>query len=490
MSDEPDRDEMAGDLDVEAPRGGAGASESTEAVDGARVEPSPGRGRTFGPPALVLVALLAGCVGAVVAGGGVYVATRSGAAPPVAAEAAEVQYQCPMHPSIVQDHPGTCPICGMNLVKMEGVAAGGQAEGASGAEGLATVQIDSDRQQLIGLRTAEVTRGPIGGAWRTVGRVAVDETRVRHANVKVGGFVETVFVDYIGKAVRKGQPLFSIYSPELYAAQQEYLLALQTRRRLSEAGGLAQNGEDLVASARRRLQLWDIPDSELDRLEQTGEATKSLTLYSPISGVVVKKDVVDGMRLEPGAMPYEIVDLSTVWVLADVYESELRFIEEGMEATLALKAFPDRAFRGRVAFVEPLLDPTTRTVKVRLAFPNPSGDLRPEMFGEVTLLGPLREAVRVPSDALVESGSQTVVFVALGDGKFSPREIRVGARDGDLVEVVEGLAEGERVVSRANFLVDSESRLKASLAALAAEKVEGAPTEGPASDPHAGHGGR
>ncbi|MFZ5479536.1 MAG: efflux RND transporter periplasmic adaptor subunit [Myxococcota bacterium] len=459
------------------------------------------RRRTFGPVGLAL----AGLVGAVLSGGAVYLATRG--VPPeepavvAAPEAPAERWQCPMHPSIVQDHPGTCPICGMNLVRMEdGVAVAPDAVPEEPRpEGLAEVHIDPARQQLIGLRTAEVTRGMVGGAWRTAGKVAVDETRVRHVNVKVGGFVEEVFVDYTGKPVRKGQALFTIYSPELYSAQQEYLLALQTRRRLAEAGGLAQTGEELVASARRRLQLWDIPTAEIDRLEQTGEATKTLTLYSPISGVVVRKDVVEGMRLEAGTMPYEIVDLSEVWVLADVYESELRFVEQGMHAALSLKAFPNRTFEGRVAFVDPLLDPRTRTVKVRMSFPNASGELRPEMFGEVTLHGPEREALRVPADAIIDSGSRTVVFVALGEGKFAPREIQAGESDGERVEVVSGLTEGERVVSRANFLVDSESRLKASLAALAVEGAKpdaggakpDASSEPPApADPHAGHGGR
>jgi Cu(I)/Ag(I) efflux system membrane fusion protein len=205
-------------------------------------------------------------------------------------------------------------------------------------------------------------------------------------------------------------------------------------------------------------------------------------VYSPASGVVTKKDVVDGMKLEAGAMPYEIVDLSTVWVLADVYENELRFVKLGADATLHLKAYPDREFTGKVVFIDPLLDANTRTVKVRLTFPNPAGDLRPEMFGEVTLQLGARDGIVVPSDAIIDSGTKKIVFVAQGDGKFAPREVELGWIDGANVEVTRGLAAGEKVVTRANFLIDSESRLRASLNEMAqpeSARVLPSATEGP-----------
>ncbi len=282
-----------------------------------------------------------------------------------------------------------------------------------------------------------------------------------------------MFVDFVGKAVQKGQPLFTIYSPDLVAAQEEYLLAVKARGTV--AGSFAASSEDLVDAARRKLQLWDIPAADIARLEKAGEVTKTLTLRSPISGVVVKKDVVDGMQLQAGAMPYEIVDLSTVWVLADVYESDLRKVKVGMPATLTLKAYPLAPVEGRVAFIDPLLDPQTRTVKVRLEFPNKSGDLRPEMFGEVLLKGQAHEGRRIPADAVVNSGTRSIVFVALGDGKFQPRELKLGDSDGQFVEVVEGLDAGDQVVTRANFLVDSESRLRASLASMQSGAAPAAP---------------
>ena len=394
------------------------------------------------------------------------------------------QWQCPMHPSIVQDHPGDCPICGMKLVKVEGTggSAGGDA-GAPAPEGLSEVTIDAGRQQLIGLKIAHAERGPIGGSWRTSGRVAIDETRVHHVNVKFSGFMEHVHGDFIGRLVKKGEPLFSIYSPELLAAQEEYVLALRTRKSLGQAGGMGADGDALVAAARRKLELWDVPRSEIARIERTGETSRTITFYTPATGVLTKKDVVPGMRVNAGDMPFEIVDLSRVWVLADAYESDLRHVKVGTSAKLTLKAFPNHTFDGRVAFIDPFLDPKTRTAKVRVEVPNPAGQLKPEMFGEVVFQGRSREGVRIPTDAIIRSGTKSVVFLALGDGKFRPREVQVGEGDASFVEVVSGIEPGQGVVTRANFLIDSESRLRASLAALSSTDAA------PASAGHAGHGG-
>ena len=381
-----------------------------------------------------------------------------------AAPAPKAQYQCPMHPAVVRDHPGDCPICGMKLLLVEAEPAA-----RSEVDGLASIEIDPARQQLIGLKTALVDTGPIGGAFRTVGRVSVDETQVRRVSVKVPGYVEQVFVDFVDKAVKKGQPLFSLYSPEVLSAENELLAA---RRGQQPA---------LAASARRRLELWDVPQSELDRLEQEGVPARSVVFVSPANGVVTKKEIVEGARLEAGAMPYEVVDLSTLWVLADVYETELRFVSPGMQATLSLHAFPGRRYVGKVLFVDPLLDPRSRTARVRLAFPNKGAELKPEMFGEVVIERPAREVLRVPSDALISSGTDEVVFVATGDGRFEPRRLSVGERARDYTEVLEGLSDGEAVVTRANFLVDSESRLRASLARMSSD------TASVSAGAHAGH---
>ena len=442
---------------------------------------------------IAVAGILIGAVGATV------VARLRHDAPSAVAHEQTDLYQCPMHPNYTSDKPGDCPICGMKLVKVEQQDGGRKvafyrspmnpfqtspvprkdemgmdfvpvyeddAPGAGDVSGLAGVKIDAQRQQLIGLRTAEVTRGPISGDWPTVGRVAVDETRVRKVNVKVDGFVEKLFADYTGKVIHKGQPLLSLYSPDLLSAQQDYALALRTRRELG--GGV---GDDLVAAARRRLELWDISPFQIEALERTQIPRRTLTLVSPIEGVITAKNVVQGSRLAAGDTPFEITDLSQVWVLADAHETDLPRVRLATPVTLTLAAIPNRVFKGRVSFIEPVLDAKTRTARVRLAFANPRGELRPEMFGEVLFHSRPRQSLRVPSDAIIDSGERKVVFVAAGDGRFEPRAIKTGDSSGELVEVLSGLDEGERVVVRASFLVDSESRLKAALAAPASKSA-------------------
>jgi Cu(I)/Ag(I) efflux system membrane fusion protein len=415
-----------------------------------------------------------------------------------------------MHPTITADHPGDCPICGMKLVEVRQEESPPAAAPASGERriafyrspmnpgqtsptprqdemgmdyvpvyqdelqgsggppvgGLAPVTIAPGRQQLIGLRTVPVTEGPVAGTWRTVGRVQIDPTRVRRTNTKVEGYVERLYVDFVGRPVRRGEPLFSLYSPSLLAAEGEYVLALQTREALAQAGAATASGDTLVASARRKLELWDVPAEELARLERTRQPAKTLTVLSPISGVVTAKNVVEGTRLNPGDSPYEITDLDVVWVMADAYETDLAQVRLRMPASLTLPAYPNRTFTGTVDFVDPLLDSRTRTTKVHLHFANPTGELMPEMFGEVVLAGAGRQGLRIPADAVVRSGTIDVVFLSLGEGRFEPREVYLGARNGNLVEVVSGLEAGQEVVTRANFLVDSESQLRASLAAI------------------------
>jgi Cu(I)/Ag(I) efflux system membrane fusion protein len=407
-------------------------------------------------------------------------------------------YQCPMHPQIIMDHEGTCPICGMELVPMESEAPKDpgkprfyrspmnpsitsqvpmkdemgmdyvpvyesdlKGEGSS-VEGHAAIKIDPERQQLIGLRTEKVAEGSVSGELRTLGRVVVDETRVRKVTVKVEGFVEKLFVDFVGKPVAKGQPLFSLYSPEFVSAQREYLLALKTQKALA-GGSLQSSGGDLLDAARRRLQLWDVPQEAIERLEKTGEVARAITLRSPISGVVTAKTVVEGARLTSADIPFEITDLSRVWVQADVYEAELGLVKVGMPAELTTTG---AALHGRVAFIDPVMDPKTRTAKARVEFANPKGELKPEAFVEVLLKGQGHKGLIIPLDAVLDAGTTKVVFVALGEGKFEPREVTTGTTVGENVEIKTGLKAGEAVVVRANFLVDSESRLKAALAQM------------------------
>jgi len=481
-------------------------SNELETKAGGTSKPAPSR-----PTArLVTMAVVVLVVGLALGVGATWLAMRKSGAAHVGASAAADKplYQCPMHPTITSDHPGDCLICGMKLFEVRGEAKAAAAAGAGtskilfyrspmnpsqtsptprkdemgmdylpvyrdeaqgggpSVEGLATVTIDPARQQLIGLQIAPVTRGSVSGSWRTVGRVEVDPTRVRKTNVKVQGYVERLYVDFVGRPVRRGQPLFSLYSPSLLAAQDEYVLALQTRDALNKAGSTDNGGAALVEGARRKLELWDVPGEEIQRLEQTRTPSRALTFFSPISGVVTAKIVVQGSVVNAGDTPYEITDLGKVWVMADAYEGDLAAVHVGMPAALTLKTYPGRVFRGNVAFIDPLLDPATRTAKVHMHFPNPGLELKPEMYGDVVLEGRDRKGLRIPGDAVIRAGTKDVVFLALGEGKFSPREVQLGARNGSEVEVKSGLEAGQQVVTRANFLVDSESRLRASLAAL------------------------
>ncbi len=424
---------------------------------------------------LVATAAISGVLGAVIA-------TRLAAPAAPLVEAAPVEtWTCPMHPTIVQDHPGDCPICGMKLVRVDDAetsAGGAHGPGEVDAGHLepghpdrAEIEIDPRRQQLIGLRTVAIDRGPVGASLRTYGRLAVDETRTRRVTMKVPGYVERLHADFLGKEIRRGQTLFSLYSPEILAAEEELLLARRS------GGGASE------AAARRKLQLWDVPESELARLEREGTASRSVPFPSPVSGVVTRKDVVEGARLALGDAPLELTDLSTVWLFAELFEPELRRISLGDRATIRLPALPDRTLEAEVQFIDPRLDPRTRSARVRFALPNPDGLLRPDMYAEVTLHRPTREVLRVPTDALIPAGDAALVFVALGAGRFGPRRVTVGERGREFAEVTSGLAAGELVVTQANFLVDSESSLRASLARLGGAT----PAPAPAPDAHEAH---
>jgi multidrug efflux pump subunit AcrA (membrane-fusion protein) len=456
----------------------------------------PARIRTLG---LVVLGLVAGVGGTLLLRPGAHDGHQHAAASD--ASPGKHMFQCPMHPQIIQDHPGKCPICGMDLVPME--SAGPTDKGkilfyrnpmnpsitaqvpmkdemgmdyvpvyqadlkGAGAtiEDHSTVTIDRERQQLIGLRTEKVVEGSVSGELRALGRVVVDETRVRKVNVKVEGFVEKLFVDFVGKPVAKGQPLFSLYSPEFVSAQREYLLALSTQKALS-GGSLQGSGGELLDSARRRLGLWDVPKETIDHLEKTGEVQKALILRSPISGVVTVKNVMEGARITPADILFEITDLSHVWVQVDVYEAELSRAKVGMPAEMTTQASPGKIFKGRIAFVDPVMDPKTRTAKARVEFQNAAGELKPDMFGDVVLRGQGRKGLLIPLDAVLDAGTTKVAFVSLGEGRFEPREVTTGITVGEKVEIITGLKVGDEVVVRANFLVDSESRLKAALAQM------------------------
>jgi Cu(I)/Ag(I) efflux system membrane fusion protein len=327
----------------------------------------------------------------------------------------------------------------------------------------APVRIDAKQRQITGVTYGTAERRVLEKVIRTVARFDVDERKVAAVTLKVGGYVERLFVDYTGKPVRKGEPLLSIYSPDLVSAEHEYLLARQTEKALakSQSSSVSESAVSLVRASRDRLRLWDLTEPQIRRLEQSGKPDLDATIVSPVSGVVLEKAVIAGQRVEPGAMLYRIGDLSTVWVYGDVYEYDLPFVKAGQPADIRLSSVPDRTFHAKVAYVYPTLDAKTRTVRVRFELPNTEdGFLRPEMYGSVELRVPLGERLVVPKTAVLDSGRRRIVFVAATDGTHEPRDVEVGFRSDDWIEVKEGLAAGERVVTSANFLLDSESQLQ------------------------------
>jgi Cu(I)/Ag(I) efflux system membrane fusion protein len=325
------------------------------------------------------------------------------------------------------------------------------------------ITVPLQRLQTIGVKYQEVARRPMAKAVRTVGRVAVDERRLAKVTIKFHGWIEDLSVSATGDRVRKGQVLFTIYSPDLVASQEEYLLAVQGQKQLgrSEFPEVSRGSKELLDAARRRFQLWDITEDHIRELERTGKVMKTLPIHSPITGTVIKKDVVAGAHVDPGQELYTIADLSRVWILADVYEYELAFVKKGQQAAVTLSYEPGTVLTARVGFVYPTLDPKTRTAKVRFELANPEEKLKPDMYANVELNVDLGTRLAIPSEAVIESGQKQIVFLHHGGGRLEPRLIRTGVKTGELSEVLEGLKEGEHIVTSANFLIDSESRLKA-----------------------------
>jgi Cu(I)/Ag(I) efflux system membrane fusion protein len=375
-------------------------------------------------------------------------------------------YTCGMHPWVIVPHPGDCPICGMKLVPLDPAKFSGQ------------VTISPVVAQNIGVRVEKVQEGSGSGSIRTVGTVTPDETLLGDVNVKVSGWIERLYVDYLGAPVRRGQPLFELYSPDLYAAQGEYLLAYKATQRAADGGGKLASGfgRELLEPARTKLSLYDIGAAQIKALEARGKPRKTMTIVSPQKGVVTEKHAFEGMNVTPGMTAFRIADLSRVWVMATLYEYQSRDVKVGQPATMTLTYLPGQKFEGKVVYIYPFLDEKTRQINVRLEFPNPDLTLKPGMYTTVVFDGTsTNRHLSVSRSAVIDTGERQVAFVARGEGRFEPRKVSMGAETDDgKVEILSGLEPGELVVTSGQFLIDSEARMREALARM----MKGAPVAG------------
>ena len=386
----------------------------------------------------------------------------------------ETLYTCGMHPQVIQDKPGNCPICGMKLTPIRKQGAGASADAPAESQ---VIAVDPVTTQNMGIRTALVTRGPLRRLIRTVGTIDYNETGLADVTTKFRGWVEKLYVDATGQQVHRGEPLFEIYSPELYSAQREYVLALQGATNTA-------SGASLRASALTKLKFFDISDEQIAELDRTREPRKTLRISAPQDGFVVEKGVVQGQLVEAGMRLYRLADLSLVWVQAQIYEQDLAYLHLGQEATVSLAYLSDREFRGRVTYIYPNIDEKTRTARVRMEFHNPGYFLKPGMFATVEVAADLeRSALLVPDMAILRSGEKNTVFVALEGGKFEPRTVVLGPQaEHDHYQVISGLSEGERIVTSGQFMLDSESQLREAIQKMTEPRQAGKTDEGSAPE--------
>jgi len=358
----------------------------------------------------------------------------TGCKPPVPRETVTAHYLCPMHPQITSDTPGSCSICGMDLVLTPRFTG-------------SNVTITSESQQRIGLTLSPVEKRAWGREIRAPATIVADETKLYHVNTKVDGWVEKMFVATTGQYVRKGDPLFTLYSPSLMSAQAEHLSA-----------------DDLLRPvARRRLELMDMTDEQIARLEETKQIHKTMTVYAPASGYLIERSIATGHKVNAGDLVLTLADLSNVWADADLFQNDIALVNTGIVVEIIVN---DQNYIGNVNFISPTVDPETHTVKVRVELPNPNMHLKPGMWATAHLKIHLGERLTIPSVAVLRTGERIYAFKDTGDGHFVPVELKIGARDSGWLEVLRGLADGDKVVTSANFLVDSESQLQAAWAGI------------------------
>ncbi len=339
----------------------------------------------------------------------------------------------------------------------------------SKATPLAPIQLSVERLQSIGVKLGVVERKPVDDEIRATGTVAIDEARLSYVQTRISGHIEKVFADATYQYVRKGQRLFTIHSPELVVAEREYLLAKQNAKNLSQSTvpGVAEGVASMLDSSRERFEQWNIPEQEIARLESTGQVVEGLEIDSPVSGYITERNALPNLNVQPETRLYTIADLSSVWVLAQIFQNDLARIRIGAPTSLSLDSYPGRTFRGKVDFIYPDVDMTTRTARVRLLFPNPNLTLSPGMFVNVTLQVPLGNQLVIPVSGVLQSGTRQIVFVDRGAGNLEPRDVQLGPQAGDQFIVLKGLKAGERIVTSANFLIDSESQLQAAIGSFA-----------------------
>jgi len=364
----------------------------------------------------------------------------------------------PMHPAYKSDKPGIAPDCGMTLVPKYADDAGATKMPAG------TVVIPEDKQVLAGVRTTKVAREALTRDIRTTAQIVADETRIAHVHVKVAGYIDHVYVDYVGQLVNTGDPLFTLYSPDLVSTQEEYLIAKRGENTLTAAPfkEIAQGAQSLLASTRQRLKLWDISDDQINELDETGKVSRDLTFYSPVTGFVTDRKAFPQTSVTPDTELYTVSDLSSVWANADIFEYEVPFVKLGQRVTFTLSYYPGKTYTGTISFIYPTVDPQTRTVKVRVQIPNPGFALKPQMFADAQLRVNYGTQLLVPQEAVLDSGTSQQVFIVHPNGVFEPRKVTLGPVIDGNVAVLSGLKAGETVVTSGNFLIDSESRLKTS----------------------------
>ncbi|OGR30393.1 MAG: efflux transporter periplasmic adaptor subunit [Desulfuromonadales bacterium GWD2_54_10] len=375
-------------------------------------------------------------------------------------------WTCSMHPFIIKDKPGTCPICGMELIKkLDSAPAAGAAqtpEQKQQAEMLGHVSMSANQRIMANVATVEARQQTLNKEINAVGIVQFDQSRQAKVTAWIAGRIDKLHVNTVGAFVAKDKPVAEVYSPDLLATQQEYLLAVKSREQLksSPIPSISQNGDGLVASARQRLMLFGVKESQIAELEKAGKPTIKLPIYTPLSGIVIEKMVQQGQYVNVGDPLFNIADLSRVWVEIEIYENEFPNIRIDQAVEILSQSYPGRPFSGRVAFIYPFLDPKTRTVKARVEMPNPGLKLKPDMFVNAIIKVGLGKAIVVPVTAVMDSGKRQTVWVETQPGMFEPREVQVGQRTDDKVQILSGLKAGDKVAVSGSYLIDSESQLK------------------------------